>query len=147
MRLPTTLPPAAQTLPRDKAILFMDESCALCSRAAHVIATRDAFDRFRICPAGSSIGRKVLHHYGMNPDDPDSWLLLDGDAAYGSLDAVVRVASRLRGWPRLLRVFSILPAVVQDWLYRRIARNRYSMFGRADMCAMPNPELQRRLLS
>jgi predicted DCC family thiol-disulfide oxidoreductase YuxK len=40
----------------------------------------------------------------------------------------------------------ILPRGVREWLYRRIARNRYR-FGRYDMCATPDPGLRRRLMT
>jgi predicted DCC family thiol-disulfide oxidoreductase YuxK len=40
-----------------------------------------------------------------------------------------------------------LPRAVQDWLYRRMARNRYALFGRTDMCAVPDPRLRKRLMS
>ena len=43
-------------------------------------------------------------------------------------------------------VLRILPRGLRNWLYRRFARNRYRLFGRADMCALPDPAFQRRLL-
>jgi len=42
-----------------------------------------------------------------------------------------------------MRVF---PRPTRDWLYRRLTRNRYRLFGRAEMCALPDPELQSRLM-
>lgn len=33
----------------------------------------------------------------------------------------------------------------REWLYRRIARNRY-LFGKTDICAAPDPRLRARLL-
>jgi predicted DCC family thiol-disulfide oxidoreductase YuxK len=45
------------------------------------------------------------------------------------------------------RICPILRRSLQDWLYRRIARNRYSIFGHANVCAMPDPALKQRLLS
>ena len=35
----------------------------------------------------------------------------------------------------------------KTWLYRRIARNRYAIFGRAQMCAIPDAALKQRLLT
>ena len=39
----------------------------------------------------------------------------------------------------------LLPRAAREWLYRRVARNRYR-FGRTDMCDLPDPELRARLL-
>jgi len=54
---------------------------------------------------------------------------------------------RMGGWGRVGAVLRILPRPVQDWLYRRLSRNRYRLFGRTDMCAVPDAGLKRRLLS
>jgi len=128
-------------------VVFMDGDCALCTRGARIITRLDRAGEFRICPIQSALGRSVLTHYGLDPDDPESWLYLADGKAYTSLDAIIRAGTRLGGWGRTLRIFQILPVRVQDWLYRRIARNRYRLFGRANMCELPDPELKRRLLS
>jgi len=127
-------------------VVFMDGDCALCTGAARTIAKLDQIGEFRICPVQSKLGQAMLRHYGLDPMSPDSWLYLVEGRAYVSLDAVMRVGRRLGGVGQWLRVFAILPLAAQDWLYRRIARNRYSIFGRADMCTVPNPALTRRLL-
>ena len=128
-------------------VVFMDAECALCSRGARLIARLDRAGEFRICPVQSPLGRSVLAHYGLDAGNPDSWLYLVDGKAYTSIDAMIRVGARMGGWGHLLRALSVLPRAVQDWLYRRIARNRYSLYGRTDMCALPDPALKRRLMT
>jgi predicted DCC family thiol-disulfide oxidoreductase YuxK len=127
-------------------IVFMDGECALCSGVARTIAKLDKAGEFRICPIQSALGRAILEHYGLDFKNPDSWLYLADGKAYASLDAVIRAGIRLGGMGHLLRAFTILPAPIQEWVYRRVARNRYSMFGRRAMCAIPDPALRQRLL-
>jgi predicted DCC family thiol-disulfide oxidoreductase YuxK len=128
-------------------VVFTDGECALCSRTARLIAKLDRRCEFRICPVQSELGQAVLLHYGLDPGNPESWLYLAGGKAYASLDAVIEAGTRLGGMARLARIFLILPSPVQNWLYRRIARNRYALFGRRRMCAIPDPALRRRLLA
>jgi predicted DCC family thiol-disulfide oxidoreductase YuxK len=128
-------------------VVFMDGDCGLCSQAGRAIARFDRAGVFRICPIQSELGRAVFRHYGLDADNPDSWLYLADGKAYDSLDAVIRVGSGLGGLGQLLRAFAILPRSAQDWLYRRIALNRYSIFGRANICAIPDGALRQRLLS
>lgn len=128
-----------------RALVVMDGECALCSRGARMIAARDNRDEFRITTAQSPLGQALLRHYGLNPEDPESWLYLTDGRAYHSLDAIIRVGRRLGGPMRLWAVFAPFPRGMQDWLYRRIARNRYR-FGRAEMCALPDPALRARLI-
>lgn len=127
-------------------ITVMDGECALCSFGARMIARFDRKAQFRICPGQTALGAALLGHYGLKPDDPESWLLIMDGRAYGSLDAMIRVGQTVGGVGHVLRVLRILPRGLQDWIYRRIARNRYAMFGRGDMCALPDAQLRKRLL-
>ncbi len=128
-------------------VVFMDGDCVLCTRGARIIAKLDRAGEFRICPIQTPIGRSMLKHYGLDPEDPESWLYLVDGKAYSSLDAIIRAGTRLGGWGQTLRAFAILPLPVQDWLYRRIARNRYRFVGRTNMCDFPDRDLKQRLLS
>ncbi len=127
-------------------ITVMDGECALCSFGARMIARFDHNDVFRICPGQTELGTALLAHYGLKPDDPESWLLLMDGQAYGSLDAIIRVGQVVGGVGHLLRVLRVFPRGMQDWIYRRIARNRYALFGKGDMCALPDERLKARLL-
>lgn len=131
--------------PRHLAV--MDAQCALCARGARWIARHDRREEFRILPIQTPLGAALLRHYGMEPDDPNSWLYLTEGRAYSSLDAMIRVGERFGGLWRALSVLRLLPRPVQDWLYARVARNRYRLLGRTDMCALPDPALRKRLMS
>jgi predicted DCC family thiol-disulfide oxidoreductase YuxK len=127
-------------------LLIMDGDCALCSGAARWIARHDRRGEFRIATAASPLGRRLLAGLGLDPDDPESWLYIERGQVRTSLEAVIAAGARLGGAGRLLGAFRVLPRPAQNWLYRRIARNRYALFGRAELCALPDPELQRRLI-
>lgn len=127
-------------------IVVMDGECALCTGAARTIARMDKEGEFRICPVQSDLGSGLLQHYGLNPDDPSTWLYLEDGVAHGSMDGVIRAGKRLGGIGRGLVVLLILPKPMRDWIYNMIARNRIRVFGRADMCATPDEALKKRLL-
>ena len=57
----------------------------------------------------------------------------------------VEVFARLH-FNETLQVLRVLPRGVQDWLYARLARNRYRWFGRAQMCALPDERFRARLM-
>ena len=40
----------------------------------------------------------------------------------------------------------LLPRPLADWLYDRVAQNRYALFGRTDSCMIPPPEWRERFL-
>ena len=136
--------PAKGSIPTPLAI--MDGECALCTVGARLIARFDRTGDIKICPVKSPLGREILTEHGLDPEDADTWLYLDNGRAYTSLDAVIAIGRRVGGPGWLLQVFRPLPQGAKNWLYRRIARNRYALFGRTDMCAVPDPALRERLI-
>jgi len=126
-------------------IAVMDGDCALCSWGARTIAQLDRKGEFRICPVGTPVGTALVRHYGLAPEDPETWLLIEDGRAWSGMEAIIRIGSRLGGPGRSAVAMRALPRPARDWLYRRIARNRYRL-GRSDMCATPDPELRRRLM-
>jgi len=127
-------------------ITVMDGECVLCGFSARVLVRLDKAAEFRICRAQTPLGRALYLHYGLLPDDPESWLYLADGRAYTSLDAIIRAGNRVGGFGRLVQPLRLLPRTVQDWLYRIVARNRYRLFGRTNMCAIPDPGLLARLI-
>ena len=84
--------------------------------------------------------------HDLDPEDPSSWLYLNGEQAFTSADAFIRVAQRLGGFWKLAGIFRIIPYPILNWGYHLIARNRIRLLGRADLCNLPDPEVQKRLL-
>ena len=138
--------PAVPEFDEMRIHLVMDAECALCSRAARRIARLDRADRVRIAPMQGDLGRALLVHYGLDPDDPASWLMIEDGRAWSSLDGMARLFPRLHWAYAPVRLVRVLPRPVRDWIYARIARNRYAVFGRGDLCAMPEPDVQARLV-
>lgn len=127
-------------------IVFMDGECALCTGAARTIARLDKAGVFKICPVQSPLGQAVMRHYGLDANDPTTWLYLEEGEATGSLDGVIKAGERLGGWGRVVSLFRIAPKPLRDLMYRGIAKSRYRIFGKADMCRTPDEALRRRLL-
>ncbi len=124
----------------------MDARCSLCARGAAWIARNDRRQEFTIIPMQSDVGRALLVHSGLDPANPASWLYVEDGRAHASLGAVVRVGQRLGGVWRGLGLLGLLPVRLQDALYGWVARNRYRMFGTTDLCSLPDPQVQKRLL-
>ena len=127
-------------------VTIVDGNCALCTVGARLIARFDRSAEFRICPTQTELGSSLLRHYGLDAADPESWLYIVDGSAFTSLDGMIRAGARVGGAGWLLQPLRLMPRLAQDWLYQRIARNRYRLFGRKEMCAMPDPALRARLI-
>ncbi|MGB0748273.1 MAG: thiol-disulfide oxidoreductase DCC family protein [Magnetospiraceae bacterium] len=136
------VPPFEDTAP----LAVMDAECAVCSWGARMIHRLDRTGTVRICPTQTPLGAALLDHYGLVPSDPSTWLFIDKGIAHKDFDAVIHAGESFGGWGRLTGVLRLVPKPLRNWLYRRFARNRYALFGRADMCGIPDPAFQKRLL-
>lgn len=139
--------PSVPDFPDDKPIIFIDGNCGLCSRVVRFVACHDIDGQIRFASIQIELGRAILAHYRMDANDASTWMLLEAGRASGSMKAVINVARKLSWpWPLFGRFVNLFPIHLQDWIYRRIARNRYRFFGLIDVCAQLPDELQCRVL-
>ncbi len=138
--------PSVPAFPDDKALVVFDGVCVLCSRFARFILKRDPDFAFRLTTAQSPLGQALFRHYGLDTETLETNLVLIDGRPYAKLDTVAAVAKRLGGGWRLLSVLRAIPRPIGDWLYDRIARNRYRLFGRHDRCMLPEPQWRERFL-
>lgn len=131
----------------DPPVAVMDGACALCSWGARMIHRMDRSGDIRIATIQGETGAGLMRANGLDALDPDSWLFIEDGRVWRDFDAVIRVGERSGGWGRICSALRLIPRPVRDWLYARVARNRYAMFGRGDMCALPDPAFRARLLS
>jgi predicted DCC family thiol-disulfide oxidoreductase YuxK len=130
----------------DHPIILYDGVCVLCSRVVGFVIRHDSAARFRFASVQSEPGRRLLARLGLPLAGRDSFVLVEDGAAYLKPTAFLRIVSRHSGpWPGLA-LGRLLPVALRDWLYDRIARNRYRLFGRRETCMVPTPEVRARFL-
>ena len=130
----------------EPAVILFDGVCNFCNASVNFVMKRDPKGRFRFAPLQSDVAGELLDRSGLNRDDIDSIVLVEGDRAAVKSTATLRIVSQLTGlWP-LLSVFRFVPRFLRDAVYDWIARNRYRWFGRRDSCMLPTAELRGRFL-
>ena len=131
----------------DDAIIVFDGVCVLCSRWTRFVLRFDHAHHFRLAAMQTDAGRELLRSNGLDPDDPSTFIVIDGGRAYTESAALVQVLSRF-SWPwRLVAgMLRVVPRAVRDAGYRMIARNRYAWFGRKELCLIPVPEQRARFV-
>jgi|SRR6516165_454112 predicted DCC family thiol-disulfide oxidoreductase YuxK len=122
-----------------QAIILFDGWCVLCSRSYRFVSARDRNRRFRFIAMQEREGRLLASRHGISPDDPATFILLEGGRAFVRSDAALRIAGALPGWG-WTRLLCLVPKKARDWVYDIIARNRYRWFGRRDACVIPCAE-------
>jgi predicted DCC family thiol-disulfide oxidoreductase YuxK len=138
--------PAVPAFPDDKAVIVFDGVCVLCTGSARFVIERDGARAFRFAATQSPLGQALFRHYGLDTETFETNLVLIDGRAYGKLDSVAAVCGRLGGGWRLLAVLRFIPRPIADWLYDRVAKNRYTLFGRTEACMIPPPEWRARFI-
>ncbi|ROO30299.1 thiol-disulfide oxidoreductase [Salinisphaera orenii MK-B5] len=129
----------------ERLVLF-DGVCRLCNGWARFIIRHDGDRRFRLAPMQSDAGQAVLRHFGLPTTTFDTLLVVEARAVYGKSEAFLRVVAGL-GWPwKALVMLRVVPRPLRDWIYDRIARRRYRLFGRHACCVSPPPDHPGRFL-
>jgi len=136
--------PAIPAFDDSRALFVFDGVCVLCSGGAALVMRRDKEGRINLASAQSPLGEALYRHYGLALDD--SYLFLSGGRAFTKSAGYFEVFTALGGWWRLLKVAGVLPERLSDWLYDRIAANRYRWFGKAEYCALLSEAQRARLI-
>jgi len=127
-------------------LVLFDGVCNLCSGSVQFLVPRDRTGRLHFAPIQSALGQQVLQRHKLPIRDWDSFVFLDEGRIYLRSAAIIRIARFMR-WPwTMLTAFRLLPRTMADWLYDRVARNRYALFGRRAVCMVPDDGLRARFL-
>ena len=127
-----------------KALFVFDGVCVLCSRGASWLMRLDRKRRVNFTSAQGPLGQALYAHFGLKMDE--SYLLIVGGRAYTASAGYLRLCRVLGGPWHVLRLGGLIPAGLRDWVYARIARNRYRWFGKVDYCVLLDEDQRQRLI-
>ena len=135
---------SGETTGQDKPVIIFDGVCNFCNSSVNFIIRRDAAATFCFAPMQSAYAQQLIAECGMPDVGTDTFLLVKNGRAYVMTDAALEICRDLDGhWP-LMRVFRFVPRGLRDFCYRLLARNRYRLFGKAEVCMVPTPEVRAR---
>lgn len=125
--------PAVPPFADDRPGIVFDGHCPFCSGWAGIVLRRDREGRFRLLRAQSPLGAAPYRHYGLDPVDYETNILLDQGRVWLKSEGSIRMAEGL-GLPWSLAAgFRTLPLRLRDAIYNFVARNRFRIAGRFAM--------------
>lgn len=127
-------------------IVIFDGVCHLCQGAVQFIIKRDPQARFVFAPLQSELAQQLLAEFPELSADTDSVLLIKQQRCYLYSDAALEIARDLSGFWPCCRVLCWIPRAWRDAGYKWLARHRYRLFGRSEVCMSPSAELKSRFL-
>ena len=132
-------------------IVLYDGVCGLCNRLNQFLLKRDHHDRLLFASLQSNLGRKILERHGADPNDLDTVYVVEeydtpSERLFKRSNAILRALGALGGIWKLSSVSKILPRPVRDLFYKVVATNRYRVFGKYEVCMMPDPKYRKKFL-
>lgn len=118
-------------------IIVFDGVCHVCTGGVRFLARQRIDPPFTLIPMQSAEGRALLGQFGIDTEDPATFLVLDRGVVLTQSDASIHITAAIGGLWRLVAIARVIPRSWRDWLYRLLARNRYRWFGRRSTCYLP----------
>lgn len=120
-----------------KKIILFDGVCNFCSFWVNFVIKRDKKDVFRFASLQSEIAKELAGKYNVSVSKLDTFILIVNDRYFTKSTAALMVSRELNSAVRFLYLFIILPKFLRDFVYDLIARYRYKIFGKRDVCYIP----------
>ena len=128
-------------------IILFDGVCNFCNRTVNIILKYDQDARFQFAASQSNAGINLLQQFNLDQKASASVILIVNDKVFTKTDAVIQIANRLSGWPKLFRLLKFIPRPIRDFGYDLVAKNRYALFGKMETCSVPEVSERNRFLN
>jgi predicted DCC family thiol-disulfide oxidoreductase YuxK len=113
--------------PNARVVVF-DGICNICSGWVRFLQRHRIEPPFKLIPMQSQEGKLLLADYGIDPEDPTTFLVLDQGRQFTQSDGAIHIIAALGGLWSLFEAVRVIPKTWRDFLYRLLARNRYRWF-------------------
>jgi predicted DCC family thiol-disulfide oxidoreductase YuxK len=144
-----TVEPASnipEILANHPRIILFDSVCNLCSAWVRFVHRRDTQQKFKFASVQSDSGKALLAWCGLPTEYYNTMVYIEHGSIYTRSTAFLKIVQHFPfPWP-VLYTGSLIPRTLRDWLYNRIALNRYRLFGKTAVCFTPSDDLSKRFL-
>lgn len=127
-------------------IILFDAECVLCSAWADFMIKHDLHCQFKLVSVQSYLGQQLLAYCHLPTDHFETMVLLENGQYYTESTAFLRIVQRLDSPYTSLKYARVVPKLIRDFAYRRIALNRYRLFGKSEQCYVVTPDIQQHFL-
>ena len=131
-------------------LVLFDGVCVFCEGAVRWIMERDPDARFHFAPLQGETAAALRRAHPQLPESIDTLVYVESrdraETIHLRSAAAFRILSQIRGPWRGLAWLRVLPRFLTDRAYDAFVRVRYRLFGKRDVCLVPNPEERDRFL-
>lgn len=129
-----------------KNIVIFDGVCHLCESSVLFIIKRDPQRLFSFCAAQSTTGIYLQQQYQINALKDETVILISNGVVFERSNAILAISDLLGGKWRCFSLLKYTPELIRDFIYKKIAKNRYTLFGKYNQCLIPTADISDRFI-
>ena len=122
---------------QNHSIILFDGVCNFCNYWVNFIIDRDKNDLYRFAALQSEQGQRLMQQYNIDVNKLESVILIRGEYVRIKSTAALTISKTLSGPIKILYPLIYLPEFFRDFIYDLVAKNRYKIFGKRDVCRVP----------
>lgn len=115
-------------------IVYYDGVCGLCDGFVELLVKLDKKKKLKFSSLQGESGKNLLNKLNLDLEEFDTVLFKVNDQVYTKSTAVFKIINSIGGIIKLFLVFNLLPRRFNDWIYSKVAKNRFKIFGKLDKC-------------
>lgn len=125
-------------------IVFFDGVCHLCNGYINFLI---GLDQKKVMFYSALQGKKALDLLTDSQRlDLKSILYYKDGKVLEKSSAVIESLSDVSPWFFWIKILYVIPAFIRNYIYDLVAKNRYKLFGKSDLCRIPTAEERKYLL-
>lgn len=127
-----------------KNIIFFDGYCVLCNGFVDFLIRIDKKDLLFFAALQGSTAKKILNERYLKIDT----VVFKNEKGeiFVKSQAVLQILKTLGGFWTVFFVVKILPKVFLDFIYDKVAANRFDWFGKRNSCRLPDKDEKEKIL-
>ena len=119
---------------KNEFVVYYDGICGLCDFFVNLIVKIDSKGILKFSSLQGESGQKLLKDLNYDSDELNTVLFRANDQVYTKSTAVFRIIKTVGGLWNVFLILNLLPTSFTDFMYKKIAKNRYKLFGKLDQC-------------
>ena len=129
-----------------ETVLLYDGLCCLCNRTVHFLLKIDHLAVLQFAALQSTTAKSLLGQVDRSRPLPDGVVLIHNGKIYTESSAALKSLQLIGGIWKLIAMLRFIPNFIRNPIYRIVARNRYTWFGKFESCPLPKPEWKNRFI-
>jgi predicted DCC family thiol-disulfide oxidoreductase YuxK len=105
-------------------VVFIDDECIFCNFWGNFIIKNDKSETIYISSANSDLFKKISNKNPILPNVKETVILIYNGKHYSKSSAIIKIATIMKSWYRILIIGYLVPQVIRDKLYDFIAKRR-----------------------